>query len=172
MKVFLISGHAQHGKDTVGGFIKKIKDEEGKRSLIIHYADFLKFFCKTYLNWNGEKDQKGRTLLQQWGTNVCRANYENIWVDMMVALLKGVSTEYDYVIIPDVRFPNEVTEIQKNFNTVVLRIERPNFDNGLTLEQRHHSSEIAMDEFEEFDFTIKNDSTLDSLEQKVRNLKI
>lgn len=170
MKVILISGHAQNGKDTVGFFLKEKFEKENKKVLIIHYADFLKYFCKTYLGWNGEKDQAGRTLLQQWGTNVCRANYEDIWVDMMTALMKGVNTEYDYIIIPDVRFPNELFKIKNNFDTISLRVIRPFFDNGLTEEQKNHISETALDNFDCFDIVLYNDKNLEDLRIKINSL--
>ena len=166
-KIILISGHAQHGKDTVGLFLKEKFASENKKSLIIHYADFLKHFCKTYFGWNGEKNEEGRTLLQHWGTDVCRANYCDIWVDMMTALIKGICTEYDYIIIPDVRFPNEISGIIKNFNALTIRVIRPDFDNGLSEEQKHHSSETALDDYRDFDVVIYNDKDLSALQNKI-----
>ena len=67
--------------------------------------------------------------------------------DMIIALLKGIQTLYDYIIIPDVRFPNEVDKMCDNFDCITIRIIRPNFDNGLTDEQKNHPSETALDDY-------------------------
>ena len=68
MKVLCISAKAQHGKDTAAGIIKEYLESKGKRVLIIHYADLVKFVCTKFFNCDGQKDEKGRTLLQYGGT--------------------------------------------------------------------------------------------------------
>lgn len=162
MKIILISGHAQNGKDQTGIYLSDILEKEGYRVLTLHYADFLKHFLQKYLNWNGQKDSNGRTLLQKWGTDVVRKNNPNTWVDMMISLLKGIMTEYDYIIIPDTRFPNEIERVKEIFETITVRIERPNFDSGLSEEQKNHISEIALDKTK-FNVTIVNSQDLNYL---------
>ena len=63
-KVICLSGKAQAGKDTSAEIIRKLLLGYGERVLIIHYADLLKFMCKQLFHWNGEKDERGRHLLQ------------------------------------------------------------------------------------------------------------
>ena len=63
MKVILISGKAQHGKDTSALILEEIYEAENKRVLITHYADLLKYICKQYFNWDGKKDEKTALLL-------------------------------------------------------------------------------------------------------------
>ncbi len=148
MRVILVSGKARNGKDSTAFIMKGILEKKKKKVLIIHYADYLKLFCKTYLGWNGDKaSADGRKLLQWFGTDVVRHNYEDTWVDMVVALLKGIKTLYDYIIIPDVRFPNEIDKMYEVFDCISVRIIRPDFDNGLTEEQKSHSSETALDDY-------------------------
>ena len=144
MRVILISGSARFGKDSTAFMMKELLEKQKKKVLIIHYADNLKLFAKNYFGWSGQKDQKGRELLQWLGTDVVRNNYEDTWVDMIIALLKGIKTLYDYVIIPDVRFPNEIDKMCDNFNCITVRIIRPDFENGLTDEQKNHPSEVAL----------------------------
>ena len=45
MKVILISGKAQHGKDTFADFFKTTAEIHKKKCLIIKYGDILKFVC-------------------------------------------------------------------------------------------------------------------------------
>ena len=147
MRVILISGKAQNGKDSTAFIMRELLEKQQKKVLIIHYADNLKLFAKNYFGWNGIKDENGRKLLQWLGTDVIRKNYKDTGVDMIIALLKGIQTLYDYIIIPDVRFPNEVDKMCDNFDCITIRIIRPNFDNGLTDEQKNHPSETALDDY-------------------------
>ena len=147
MRVILISGKAQNGKDSTAFIMRELLEKQQKKVLIIHYADNLKLFAKNYFGWNGIKDENGRKLLQWLGTDVIRKNYKDTWVDMIIALLKGIQTLYDYIIIPDVRFPNEVDKMCDNFDCITIRIIRPNFDNGLSDEQKNHPSETALDDY-------------------------
>ena len=162
MRVILISGSARFGKDSVAFIMKELLEKQKKKVLIIHYADNLKLFAKNYFGWSGQKDQKGRELLQWLGTDVVRKNYEDTWVDMIVALLKGIKTLYDYVIIPDVRFPNEIDKMCDNFYCITARVIRPNFDNGLTDEQKKHPSETALDNYP-MEYELINDGDLEKL---------
>ncbi len=167
-KVICISAKARHGKDTAAEILKEYLEYKGQRVLITHYADLLKFICRNYFNWNGEKDETGRTLLQYIGTDVIGAQKPAYWAEFVVGILKFFENEWDYVIIPDCRYPIEVATIERVFETVVLRVERPNFDNGLTDAQKNHPSEVDMDHYP-FDTTLYNDGSLDDLRIKILN---
>ena len=109
-----------------------ICQDNGYKVLNIHYADILKFVCEKYYGWNGVKDETGRELLQFLGTDVVRNNNENCWVNCVIGLVKGLQTEYDYVLIPDCRFPNEIESWNDtDFNIVSVRIVRYNEDGSL-----------------------------------------
>ena len=77
MKVILISGKAGHGKDTLAGYMKNFMEKRGKRVLIIHYGDLLKYICKSLFGWDGQKDEKGRTLLQYVGSPMRSREWPN-----------------------------------------------------------------------------------------------
>ena len=165
MKGILISGKARSGKDQSAIFIKKyIEKELDKSVIIVKYGNFLKGFLEKSLNWDGNKDEYGRYLLQYWGTDIIRKNYEYSFTDMMIALLKGICNQFDYFIISDVRFPNEVDEIKKYFKCVSLRIDRDNNKSILTRDQKAHLSEIALDNYD-FDAYICNNDSLNILEK-------
>lgn len=147
-KIICISGHAQHGKDTFAKFMNDYFARLGKKSMIFHYADLLKYICKTYFDWNGEKDEAGRYILQYIGTDVVRANNPDFWVDYALSFFKVFDGEWDYILIPDCRFPNEIDCWgEGGWNAIHFRIDRgAGFDNGLTEEQKHHPSETALDD--------------------------
>ena len=167
MKVCCISAKARHGKDTAAEIIKDHLESLGNRVLITHYADLVKFVCTKFFNWDGQKDEKGRTLLQYVGTDVISSQRPSYWVDFIVDILKFFENEWDYVLIPDCRYPIEVTRMAENFNTSILRIERPNFESGLTEKQKQHVSETSMDNYH-FDATIYNDAGLEEFKEKLK----
>ena len=160
MKVICISGKAQNGKDTTASFMKQALEAKGQRVLIAHFGDLVKYICKTFFGWDGQKDERGRTLLQYVGTDKIRAVSPDYWVDFIVNILTIFKDEWDYVLIPDCRFPNEYEIFPHyGFDTVLLRVERPDFDSPLTPEQQAHRSETALDDYP-YDYTIVNNENL------------
>jgi hypothetical protein len=169
-QIFLVAGKAQHGKDSTGQILKeKLKG----KTLILHNADYLKYIAKEYLNWNGIKDDKSRTLLQQLGTEKVRngLNRPLFWVEKSCDIIDILLNDFDYFIICDCRFKNEIHFPKARFPNYVtsIRVERLNFDNGLTEEQKNHLSETDLDNFI-FDYYIKSESGLNNLEKEVDKL--
>ena len=149
MKVICISGKAGSGKDYSANCLRDKLIEEGKTVLITHYADLVKYVCTKFFNWNGEKDEYGRHLLQYVGTDIVRAQYPDYWVDFIIDMLRMFGDNWDYVLIPDCRFPNEINKMkEEGFNVIHVRIIRPDYDNGLTSEAKNHESERALDNTE------------------------
>ena len=167
MKVIMISGKAQHGKDTTAGFLKSALEADGYSVLIAHYGDLVKYVCKTFFGWDGNKDERGRTLLQYVGTDVIRKQDENYWVRFIGKMLTFFNGTWDYVLIPDCRFPNEVDYLREmGLDASHIRVIRKGFVSPLTEEQQAHPSETALDNVTP-DYYIYNDGSLDDLRMKV-----
>lgn len=165
-----ISGKAQSGKDTSGAIFEKELLDRGHSVLVIHNADLLKFICKTYFNWDGKKDNVGRTLLQRVGTNVIRQADPDFLVDFIAKLTGFFKDLWDYIIIPDIRFPNELKKLKADDTNVYhIRVVRKNFESPLTKEQQNHPSETALDGVES-DFTLVNDKSIDDLKNGVTSI--
>ena len=104
-----------------------------------------------------------RLLLQLLGTECGRQIiHPNIWVN---------STFIDYKedckwIISDVRFPNEAEAI-KSKGGILIRINRLGFE-----DTGNHESEIALDNYYKFDYIVDNNSTIDDLIKKIREILI
>jgi hypothetical protein len=169
-KIILISGKAQSGKDEFSNFFI---EKAGKSNTCIRlaYGDFVKFVCEKYFGWNGIKDEEGRKILQFIGTDMARKVHPDIWVNMTIDLVKGIGRLYDYVLISDTRFANEITKWSKeNYETIVVRVNRPNFDSGLTKEQKEHKSETELDTYDFFDYILNNIGTLNDYKKTVEDL--
>lgn len=171
MKIILISGKMRHGKDTSAAFIKRELENQGRRVLIIHYGDYLKFLLKNYYGWSGDKTNKGsRELLQHFGTDVIRKQEPYFWVDNVIHFLKLTQADWDFVLIPDTRFPNEIARQIDAFgreNVITIRVDRLDFvPERATQEQLQHESETALDRYP-FDYYLYNTKDLDGLREKV-----
>lgn len=161
MKIICISGKARHGKDITATFLSEALETRGYKVLVTHYADLLKYICKTFFDWDGKKDEYGRDLLQIVGTDVIRKKDPDFWVKFIRDILQFFPDRWDYVIIPDCRFPNEIDVIKKTFSDAIhIRVIRPDFESPLTPEQQAHISETALDDVMP-DHFIHNTGTLE-----------
>ena len=177
--LFLISGKAESGKDTLAKLL--MKHLKGDFLTIAHIADEVKHIAKAEYGWNGIKDEKGRSLLQKIGDGERQKN-PNIWIDKFIENLKALYVDRDNllsydaaVIVSDVRYKNEVIELvnfahEKDIKCITIRVERPDHKSHLTEEQLKNSSEVDLDNWGIWDFKIINDDTIDSLDLVARRI--
>lgn len=173
MKVLMISGKSCSGKDAAAFLFQEKLIEKRYRVLTIHFADLVKYYALKYFDWNGEKNEDGRALLQLIGTTIMRGYDEDYWARIIAEFLAAVNNDFDYALIPDWRFINEY-EVVNNYNKYVttIRVNRYDKDNNLyinpslTPEQAAHISENQLDDFN-FDYVIENKGDLTTLEEAV-----
>lgn len=165
MRVVAISGKAESGKDTIAKEIKYLLEEQNYKVMIIHFADVLKFVCRQYFDWDGQKDDYGRSLLQQVGTEMREKNNPNMWVNITKELIRGIGAEFDWVLVPDTRFKEEINMLNEYFDCISIRVLRQDINsygmasdhiNHLTNEQRAHKSECDLDDYKFDHFIINN----------------
>lgn len=151
MKIILIGNKAQHGKDTFAAMLQEELVKKGNSCHIIHFADCLKFVCKEFFEWDGEKNAYGRALLQSVG-NEMREVDEHFWTDFVARYLKY--DQADFVLIPDWRHQEEHIRMLEYFNyddIITVNIMRYVDENtsfvtpGMTEEQLNHKSETDLD---------------------------
>ena len=53
---------------------------------------------------------------------------------------------------------------------ISLYVERPNYISELSSENKKHTTETSLDNYDEYDYKIINDGTLEDLRDKVNNL--
>ena len=174
----IISGKAGSGKDTVAQYMKEELEKHGKKVLVIHYGDAVKWVLRDFFNWDGKKDEVGRTLLQRVGTDIVRAAHPGYWTGIVVGLIQAFEpyNDFDVALVPDARFPNEVDIALENLqNCVAVRVERHNEDGtpwinpNLTEDQRKHPSETSLDVYA-FDYVIHNDEGLELLRESAQTV--
>ena len=169
LKVICISGKARSGKDTSAWILKEFLEAKQKKVLLVHYADLLKYICRYFCGWDGRKDEAGRTMLQKIGTDIVRKYDPEYWVKFVHSAL-NISwhfNKYDFLIIADCRFPNEIDWwLDNGFKVDLLKIVRPE-TNDLTEEQKSHSSETALDNYSRMSQKIINNNSLENLLKQI-----
>ena len=165
MKIILIAGKARSGKNTVSSIIKELIND--KKVLNLEYSSYMKKYAKNIIGWDGTEETKPRDFLQQLGDKI-KKNDSLFLIRKMIMDLQIYGMYFDVITISDVRFPDEIDEIKKIFDDVIsIKVVRPNFDNGLTKEEKEHISEIALDNYNKFDYIIINDSDIENLKNKI-----
>src|SRR6185369_4079868 len=99
-----------------------------------------------------------RKLLQLWGTEYRRAEDPEYWVKKTEEIIKQAELP---VVIDDVRFEDEARMVQK-LGGVLVRITRPG------VRMMNHASEVALDEFKDFDWLVMNGESLEDYRNEVR----
>ena len=163
-KIILLSGKAQAGKDSVATILNHYLEP----SIVLHFADTLKFYAEKYFGWDGQKTGKQRDLLQWLGTDRVRKQlgWASYWAERTCDVIEILYEKFDYFLIADCRFPNEIEYPAQRFSripAIPVKVIRLNFDNGLTEEQKNHESETALDGAY-FKYIIESESGLDKLE--------
>lgn len=161
------TGKKGAGKNHAAYFIQ----QEIEGALVTAFADPLREVCSTIFGLSArdmtDRDAKEtklerypfespRQIMQKVGTDCVRAIYPDAWVESLKHRVKGHST----VLVPDVRFENEVAAIRE-LGGKVVRIIRPSADHT-----DPHPSETLMDSLE-VDMDVLNDGCLNLFKHRV-----
>ena len=180
-----ISGKAGSGKDTAAKMLEVLyanpnisyedfanrKYKNFADIQIMHFADILKETVQTLFGigeWEtGTQEGKkvtiswiGKTvreLLQEVGQGLRDAVDPNLWIKALFANTE----DWSNYIIADVRYPNELEAIKER-DGVLIRIDRNSAGTG------NHSSETALDDYNDWDVRIENNGSLKSLFENMR----
>lgn len=125
IRVIGICGAARAGKTTFADFVQERLAEEAFILRRVAFADPVKAIARMF-GWRGEKDEKGRRLLQLIGTECGRECIgPDVWVDRWLEMVGDeVYCDGFVAIADDVRFPNEAAAIRKLGGTI-FRVTRP-----------------------------------------------
>lgn len=168
-KIYIISGKAKSGKDTVSKMIVDYYKE--KKCKKVSYAYYLKEYIKNIFDWDGSEEAKPRDLLQSIGIDLLKNKIDDKFlINRIIEDIEVYSYFYDVIIITDARLIEEV-EIPKNkFKTAVaIRVNNCS-DNNLTNEQQQHITETDLDNYNGFDYVIENNNDYQDLQDRVNKI--
>ena len=166
MRIFLIAGKAGSGKNEVAKLIKEYYIYKLEECAITSYSKYIKNFALELTNWDGTERNKPRDFMQRLGDDM-RKNDPNFLVSNMIKDITIYQKYVENVVISDVRMPNEIEEIKNSFeNVYAFYIVNQFGSSKLTIEQQSHITEVALEDYPDFDYIIANDD-LSRLKEKV-----
>lgn len=175
--IILLAGRAGSGKSTLAKYLKKEYESQQKKVIISPYTKYLKNYIEEITNKKIDEFNKPRDLLQQISSKIIKEQLgkKNFFIDRQIEDIEIYSYFADVILIPDVRFPNEIKEIKEKFNNVIsIGIIRKDYISTLSLEQQKDITETALNDFHEYDFEIENTTQTDlqkvakELEKKIK----
>lgn len=167
MKIILLGGKANSGKDSTALYIDEYYRSRGLDVVNIQIAYYMKMYAKQIAHWDGDNETKPRQLLQDLGTELIRKQIdEYFFIKRILQDIDIYSRYFDVITISDGRLPEEFASIKVAYpETVTVHITRPNYNSRLTKDQKAHITEALVDEIE-YDYEVVNDGTLDDLQKK------
>lgn len=157
--IIMIGGKARNGKGEVAKEMTYLADKKGLNTITVGLADYLKWVCNHYAGVPIEgHSEDQRFVWQYFGTDVVKASDRDHWVREMEFMIRKMnqsrSIHWDYIFIPDFRFPNE-SDFFANHGYKVYTVEaiREGASVQLSKEEAAHSSENSLNDFQ-FDFII------------------
>ena len=171
MKIILIGGQANSGKDSTAEFIDEYYRSRGLDVVNIQIAFYIKMYAKEIAKWDGDNETKPRQLLQDLGTELIRKQIdEYFFIKRIIQDIDIYSRYFDIITISDGRLPEEFASIKLAYpETVTVHVTRPGYVSRLTKNQKTHVTEALVDTIE-YDYDIVNDGTLDDLQKKAIEL--
>ena len=181
INLVLIGGKAGVGKTTAAECLTDAMSMYN-RLLVSHtaFAKPIKEIAYSIFHWDGNKDDKGRRLLQVIGTEAGREYNENIWVEYLENNELSSLFPNNFVFVDDWRFPNEKYYFEKNylFDLTTIRIE--NDRDKLPQNTSTHVSEISLPSAEienlvynkdsYYNFSVFNNGTIEEFYKKLDNV--
>lgn len=167
MKLYLICGKAEVGKDSLGRLIKQEYEKINKKACILKITAPLYGYAKNYFGWDGKEEDKPRTLLQTLGIEVIKnkLNLKFFLVNRLSEDIKILDEFFDVGIITDGRLIEEIEELKKMYSDIkVIHLKRNNYSSKLNSKEKSHITETDLDKGYNFDYEIENNSEEDLLE--------
>jgi hypothetical protein len=154
---FMFSGKAGVGKSYCSDLLFTLLRSKGLAVYRLSFARGVKSTA-SFMGWDGNKDKRGRRLLQKIG-QIGREYDADMWVRSgMREVEESVGYPYDAIIIDDWRFGNEFNFIVNNeplYKVVDIRVSALNRECLRGTPEYNEISETELDDFA-FRYTINN----------------
>lgn len=181
--IYLFTGKAQSGKNYIARELNKALTSEHKTVLELSFAYKLKSFISTLFNMPIEEVDKWklneqpftangttmREILQRFGTDIMRKHVDkDYWIKFVATRI--VNTDYNYYLITDYRFPNELDvvdyiKLYDLYNLTDYNVKVVKVINNSTIKSSRHESELLTD-------VIDADIVIDNTDHKYKfNIK-
>ena len=175
MQIIALTGKSNAGKDTFASFLSFYLKQEKKTVAITSFSKalykscsymFPGFLSKQYYDSNVEQKyqplscgKSPKQLLVEVGQKI-KEIYPTVWIDSVLS--NCYFKNYDFLIITDLRFPDELTALSEK-DAFIIEIIRP--DKGID-----YKVDDLLTEYFAPNKIIENTNSLESLELKAKLL--
>ncbi len=165
-KIFVLSGKAKAGKNQVANIIEEYYQD--KKCIQISYAYYIKDYLMRMGMYEESEKAKYRSLLQDFGIDFLGKRIDsNFLIRRVLEDIEVFSYFYDVIIITDARLIDEVEIPKQHFqNVTTIRITN-HTENDLTEMEQKHITEIGLDTYQNFDYIIENNASLEELKRGI-----
>lgn len=161
MKIFIIAGKAKSGKNTFGKYLMEELKTCGYKPCVTGITNPLYSYAQNYFNWDPNSDDKPREFLQKMGTEIIKEKLgkKTFLLDRLNEDMEILKDYFDVFIITDARYPEEIEYFRKKYESVcAIKLIRADYEDSLTEEERNHITETAMDDYDDFNYILENES--------------
>ena len=173
MKLFLICGKAESGKNTFAELLKKEYESIGKKVCLLRITAPLYNYVRDYFGWDGKDNDKPRKMLQELGIEVIKEKLgmKTFLLDRLVDDIKILDNYFDVGIITDGRLIDEFNYLKELYPEMqIIRVYR-NVENKLTKEEKEHITESDLDKEYQYNYEVLNTSKK-NLEKIAHNIYV
>ena len=165
IKLFVLSGKARSGKDFALDIIKKYYAD--KKVIGISFGHYIKDYAIRVSDWDGREETKPRELLQSLGIELVKEKIDaSLFIRRLLEDILVFSYFYDIIVVTDARLVDEIEALKEKYpESISIRINR-DFDNGLRESEKKHLTEIALDNYNKFDYVVSNNDQ-ESFEKEI-----
>lgn len=165
MRLFIIGGKANVGKNTLAKYIKEYYDKKDEKSIITEYSKYIKLLANEMIDWE-EKHKKPRKFLQDLGEEYRKIIDPSVFINRMKEDILILQKYYQNIIICDARLIPEFTLMKTKYKNCYTIHLIGNTKNDLTEEEANHITETELDSFKSFDYELINND-FDKLKQDI-----
>ena len=161
--IILIAGKARSGKSMISNYFREVFLKGGKKVIVSPFTKYLKKYIEDITGIEVTEENKPRDLLQSLSSDLIKKlGYQELFINRQIEDLTIYSYFVDVVLIPDVRFPSEIEVIKEKFDNVIsIGVVRDNYVSDLTKKQQNDITEVALDDYDNYDYVIYNDGHMD-----------
>lgn len=165
-KIYVIAGKAKSGKDLSAHFLKEHYEKQNQKIITYSCTMYLKNYIQKIYGWDGSENTKPRDILQNLGKEI-KNNYPDFFLHRMKEDIDFLRNKTDVIIITGVRLQTELSFLKNECGAILVKIEKHNFDNGLTQIQKKDITETDVDNYHSFDYVVENDKEILNLEKQI-----
>ena len=155
MRIFIIGGKANTGKNTLAKYIKEYYDKKDEKSIITEYSKYIKLVANEMIDWE-ETHKKPRKFLQDLGEEYRKAIDPNIFINRMKEDILIFQKYYQNIIICDARLIPEITLLKTKYQNCYTIHLIGNNKNDLSSEEANHITETELEKYKNFDYQLEN----------------